>query len=111
MKFWNRIAKRQRHNLEEFGAEDLWVEIIPMTAYPQRTIEEYTQRDNGIFELCITKWNFTDPETEKELPLPKDDPDVMQDLPTMIVAWIADKIREANDASLPPSLTSVRTTS
>ena len=111
MKFWKKIAKQKRFNMSEFGAEDLWMEIIPMTAFPQRVIEEYTQRDSGIFELCVIKWNFTDPETDEKLPLPKDNPEIMQELPTMVVAWIADKIREENDASLPPSLTKVLTTS
>lgn len=106
MKMWKRLAKSKKFTLEEFDMPELWVEIIPMTVYPQRVIEQYIDKDNGIFELCISKWNFSDPDTKEEYPLPKDNPDVMKDIPTMVMMWLANKIKEENDASLPPSSTS-----
>jgi len=111
MKVWKKLAKVKRFTLEEFDMPEIWVEIIPMTAYPQRVIEEYLEKETGIFELCITQWNFADPDSNEILPLPRDNPDIMKDIPTILMAWVANKIKEENDASLPPSLMSGLTTS
>jgi hypothetical protein len=110
---------RKRISLEKFGLPEMWVEIAPLVAYPQRIITRMTNENPDdampMYKLCITNWNLTDMETDEPLPLPKDNTDkentFMDILPPMIIAWIADEIRKYNDESLPPSLMRERTTS
>jgi hypothetical protein len=107
---WNKFRKTKRLSLAEFGLDDFWVEISPMVAFSQRTVEAAMKEDsvgaNAMFKLCVVAWNITDPDNESiTLPTPKEDITVFDKLPTMIMAWIAEKISEFNNEVLPPALT------
>ena len=114
---WKKLynAKRKKLSLESFDMEEFYIEIIPIVSYPQRVFNQAVEDDpeggNAMFKLCIRDWNLTDPETDELLPLPKDDTDSIEKLPTLIVAWLADEIRKFSEASLPPSMTMPPTTS
>lgn len=49
----------------------------------------------------ILEWNLTDPETDEPLPIPAEDPSVLERLPTEVLFFIQRKLREQFEQAVP----------
>jgi hypothetical protein len=127
-KKWNKFytSRRKKVDLAEFGLPEFWVELYPITGYPRSIMKEFEASSkeeekkeeenkeegteaittNLMYKYCIVAWNLTDPDIEEEvqLPLPKDNPGVIDRLPVDIVFWLSKQIQVVNDEALPPEL-------
>ena len=122
-KKWNKFytSRRKKVDLAEFGLPEFWVELYPITGYPRSIMKEFEvsskeeeNKEEGteaittnlMYKYCIVAWNLTDPDIEEEvqLPLPKDNPGVIDRLPVDIVFWLSKQIQVVNDEALPPEL-------
>ena len=105
-----RLAKRVRIPLDEFGAPDFYVEILPTAFQPPSLVERLSkiadpvQMQAAYMAACVVGWNLTD-ENGQPLPLPSEGNQWMEILPMALVVHIARRIAEIDqkEMEIPPT--------
>jgi len=73
-----RETRKVKFTFEEFGLDDLWVEVMPIATYgshEMQRVAEFPEEEQHIemFKLWIEDWNFPEEESDDILPIPRED--------------------------------------
>ncbi len=86
----------RRYESPDVQGDDSWIEISRLTVGEARVINEHRDKDDldafeavlPIYQKHIVGWNWVDDDGEP-LPLPKDDPDVVDQLTDLEFEFVA----------------------
>ena len=101
-------------NLAELGCPDFWVKMRRLDTLPYGRTKRYIEGElspqealaetEELLKELIVEWNLPDFENpEQALPLPSEDPSVLEKLPSEFVAFFQKKLQETSQlASMVP---------
>ena len=95
---------RERTDLAEVGAEEFYVEWRTMGGLPYKDMREmYGEGESddedsvkSMFQKLIIDWNIPEVDGGEPLPIPSENPDSVDKLPTSFVNFIASKMAESS---------------
>jgi hypothetical protein len=99
--------KTVKHTFEKLGYPELWVELkLPQSmAYGEAKEFQSMEADEESFKRILAKvvlgWNLKDPVTDKDLPLPSEDPNSVDALPIEFFMSIQEAFANAVEGAGP----------
>jgi len=97
---WKLFAEKMkfRVNLDQFGLDGYWIDLVPISALPYsevKTITSLNPQGNeteflDVLAKCIWGWNLED--EGKALPLPSVDRNILLNLPTALLNYLAEEV-------------------
>lgn len=107
------LAQRcRKYTFEEIGLPEFYVKLRGLESFPHgeslkmaeemrnMSDEEATRASHELLKKMIVEWNFTDPETDEPLPLPREDIEALLKLPNEIIIkineWVGERMNPEN---------------
>lgn len=92
---WKQFAEKMkfRIDLDDYGLNGCWVDVIPISALPYAEVRAMSAQEAPtdqeflkVLSKCILDWNLPD------LPKPSENPDVLWQLPTALINFLAEEV-------------------